>query len=131
KRAYVIVQKDFRAVMGDGGMSGRVFSALSFIAGMPGITQSDLARNLGIERSGLVAIIDELEAAKFVRRLAVPGDRRVQALHPTAIGEKAYAEAVAKVQLHEDRLLSFLSDTEKKQLVKLLQKIRKSEGEAK
>ena len=87
KRAYVIVSNDFRRSMGTNGFLPRVFSALSLIVHFPNITQSELARKLGLERSGLVAIIDELESRKFVSRQAVPGDRRVQALAPTAAGK--------------------------------------------
>mgnify|MGYP001602657296 CR=1 FL=1 len=63
KRAYVIVQSDFRAALGRDGLSPRVFSALSLVVQFPNITQSELARMLGIERSGLVAIVDDLKAA--------------------------------------------------------------------
>lgn len=124
KRAYVVVSTDFRRIMGKNGLAPRQFSALSLIVQFPNITQSELARKLGIERSGLVAIIDDLEGRGFVSRQPVPGDRRVQALSATTGGQAAYAEAHKMVMAHEAELLSDLSPQEVETLVGLLQRIR-------
>lgn len=128
KRAYMVVQADFRHALGQDGLSPRVFSALSLTIQMPNITQSSLARELGIERSGLVAIVDELESRQYLVRTAVPGDRRVQALVPTEAGRKAYADAAATVRAHEARLLSSLTPDDRDNLMRLLQKIRRIEA---
>lgn len=125
KRAYVTVSSDFRRALGEDGFAPRVFSALSLIVQFPTMTQSELARKLGIERSGLVAIIDELEAKGFVARQAVPGDRRVQALVPTPDGKTAYFHAREVVRTHEAELLSHLSPDETETLIGLLKKIRR------
>ena len=126
KRAYVVIRNDFRRALGDDGFAPRVFSALSLIVEYPNITQSELARMLGIERSGLVAIVDELESRGLLQRNAVPGDRRVQALAPTKKGKEAYAEASKAVQAHEDALLADMTDQEKELLIQLLRKIRET-----
>lgn len=124
KRAYVIVQADFRRALGEDGFAPRVFSALSLVVQYPNVTQSGLARMLGIERSGLVAIVDELEGRGLLKRTNVPGDRRVQALVPTQKGKTVYADARATVRAHEEQLLSNLSTEEKTTLMALLAKIR-------
>lgn len=124
KRAYMIVLADFRRALGDEGLSPRLFSALSLVVQFPNITQSGLARMLGIERSGMVALVDDLERRGFLGRGPVPGDRRVQALMPTAAGKRAHADALAAVRAHEDALLSDLDAADKDQLVALLHKIR-------
>lgn len=125
KRAYMIVQADFRDALGEDGLSVRMFSALSLTVRYPHITQSDLAKMLGIERSGLVAIVDALEEQKYLARAAVPGDRRVQALVPTQAGTDAYNQAIAEVKAHEDRLFADISETDKQTLLHLLKKIRR------
>lgn len=127
KRAYVIVQNDFRRALGPDGLAPRVFSALSLVVECPHISQSGLARLLGIERSGLVAIIDELETRGFIARTTVPGDRRVHALIATQAGEDATIALRKSVQDHEDALLSRLTKDEKQTLIALLQKIRAQE----
>ncbi|PXW70806.1 DNA-binding MarR family transcriptional regulator [Loktanella sp. PT4BL] len=129
KRAYVAIQKDFRAALGEGGLSPRTFSALSLVVAHPNISQSSLARMLGIERSGLVAIIDELERRNFLTRSVVPDDRRIQALVATSDGQLAYHDTLATVQAHEDRLLADLSASDKETLMQLLKKIRLTDKE--
>ncbi|NIZ15253.1 MarR family winged helix-turn-helix transcriptional regulator [Phaeobacter sp. HF9A] len=128
KRAYVIVSTDFRNALGEDGFAPRPFSALSLIVQFPGITQSELARKLGIERSGLVAIVDELEGRGYLQRQAVPGDRRVQALAPTEAGQAAYLRAQEVVREHEAKLLAHLTAQERETLLSLLRKIRQVES---
>ncbi len=129
KRAYMILQADFRAALGEGGMAPRVFSALALVCAHADITQSELARMLGIERSGLVAIVDDLQAEGLIRRVPVPRDRRVQALVPTEAGRAAAAEIHAAVKASEDRLMAGFSAAERQTLAGLLQRIRATETE--
>lgn len=128
KRAYVIISADFRLALGEEGLAPRVFSALALIVQLPRITQSDLARKLGIERSGLVAIIDDLERRGYVTREPVLNDRRVQALAPTQAGKAAYQQAEEAVKAHEEELLTCLTAQETQTLIRLLRKIRSLEG---
>ena len=130
KRAYLVVQKDYRRAVGPDGLSPRVFASLSFVVADPNLTQSDLARRLGIERSELVAIVDELERRGYLDRVPVPGDRRVHALRPSQAGRAAYQRAIARAQSHEAALLDMLNEGEKRKLLHLLAKIREAgEGE--
>ncbi|WP_071796607.1 MarR family winged helix-turn-helix transcriptional regulator [Natronohydrobacter thiooxidans] len=124
KRAYVIVQSDFRRVLGEDGFSPRAFSALSLVVQYPNITQTGLAKMLGIERSGLVAIVDDLEQRGFVRRTHVPSDRRVQALLPTKAGAKAIADATDAVRAHENTLFASFTPEERSTLMALLLRVR-------
>lgn len=124
KRAYIVVKDDFREAMGKDGLSARVFSALSLTIDHANITQSELARMMGIERSGLVAIVDELEVKGCLSRVQVPTDRRVQALIPTKAGRELYSETIEAVRAHEDSLFSDFTEAEIEQLLRLLKKIR-------
>lgn len=124
KRAYILVQADFRAAMEDEDLTARAFTALSLVAAHPGISQSDLARRMGVERSGLVAIVDGLEGRGYVGRAAVPGDRRVQALSVTEAGAAAHARATQKVRAHEARFFAEFSEEERRALLTLLGRIR-------
>ena len=126
KRVYILLQMDFREALAADDLSARVFSALSVTVEHPGISQSDLARQLGIERSGLVAIVDQLEQRHLVQRVAVPGDRRVQALHPTDAGRETYARALAAVHRHEGAFFDRITSQERDQLLAILRKIRRT-----
>ena len=129
KRAYILFQADFRTALGPDDLSTRSFAALANVVETPNITQSALARRLGIERSGLVAVVDELEQRGYLWRTTVPGDRRVQALVPQPAGVKAYHAALATIQKHEARLLSGLNAREQADLLGLLKKLRVSLAE--
>ena len=124
KFAYLKVEADFRETLGEDGLSPRVFTSLAFVVQSPNITQSALARTLGIERSGLVAIVDDLEARGYISRQSVPGDRRVQALVPTPEGKAAFEDTMVAIRAHEDRLFANLTDEERRTLVATLKKIR-------
>lgn len=124
KRVYMLVQDDFRASLASDDLSPRVFSALSLTVEGKGITQSEVARRLNIERSGLVSIIDILEQRGLVRRMPVEGDRRAHALHPTPEGVETYQRAVQTVKEHEDRIFGMLSGAERVEMMTLLQKVR-------
>ena len=126
KRAYVVVYEDFRAALGEDGLAPRVFSALALVVQHPNITQSAVAQHLGIERSGLVAIVDELESQDLVIRGPVPGDRRAYALTPTKKGLKTFDAANAAIKRHEDKLFAEFSSEEKETLTVLLRKVRKA-----
>ncbi|OED38194.1 hypothetical protein AB833_20675 [Chromatiales bacterium (ex Bugula neritina AB1)] len=124
KRVYSIFLNDFRYTLSQDSVSARGFAALSLVVQVSHITQSELARKLGIERSGIVAIIDELENEGFLKRTLVRNDKRIYALLPTPAGARAYKKALGAVKKSESCLLSVLTPTEKKQLVPILRKIR-------
>ncbi len=128
KRVYGIFRDDFRDTLAETGPSPRAFAALSLVVQIPNITQSQVARQLGIERSGIVAIIDELEIAGLLTRSTVDNDKRVYALLPTSAGKKAYSKALESVQKRERNLLSVLESTEKKQIQGILKKLRVHEA---
>jgi DNA-binding MarR family transcriptional regulator len=128
KRVYIIFVDAFRRAQADSGLSTRSFSTLALIVAAPGITQSEIARKLGIERSGLVAIIDDLQQRGYAMRVAVEGDRRVQALSPTGAGIQAFQSARDRLKVEEDSLISALSETERAQFRSLLMKIRNAHG---
>lgn len=129
KRAYVVVREDFRRAMEDEGLSPRAFSALSIIAEYPNISQSEVARMLGVDRSGMVAITDDLERRAYLRRTASARDRRVQALMPTAAGQAAHARALRKIGEHEARLFAGFTPDEQATLIALLRRIRDGRSE--
>ncbi len=129
KRAYMIVRDDFRKQVEQSVLSPRAFSVLTLVVEAPGLTQSEVARRLGIERSGLVAIIDDLENRELAERTAVPGDRRSQALVATAAGNELHAATMARVHAHERTLLAPLNPAEQTQLLTLLRKFRAAHEE--
>jgi DNA-binding MarR family transcriptional regulator len=70
------------------GLRTGAFTTMALIAANPGCSQADLAREGGLDKSGLVAIVDELEARGLARRGRVAGDRRRNSLSLTPEGEE-------------------------------------------
>ena len=124
KRALSVVQSDLSITLTEFGLRATSFSALLVVVDRPGITQTDLADALAIERSNLVQIIDELCNSQRIARTPVKGDRRRHALMPTAQGLVVAAQAKAAVQAHEARIFAVLSAGERAELALLLSKLR-------
>lgn len=127
KRAYMVIRTDFSRALSEEGLAPRVFAALSLVVQYPRVTQSDLARRLGIERSGLVALVDDLERRGLLCRATVPEDRRVQPLVATLEGIRIHAQARMKIEAHERALLSDFAEPEKRLLLEMLRRIRAHE----
>ena len=124
KRANLLVQGATRRVLEPHDLTPSAFATLSLVMSHPGITQSEVARQLGIERSGLVALVDKLQGRGFVKREPVPGDRRVQALHPTSAGCAAYDVVLRDIRDLEDRMFKDFSEQERGALLSILGKLR-------
>ena len=65
------------------GLKTGAFSTLALIAANPGCSQTELARTLGMDKSAVVPILDELEQRGLARRVRAPEDRRRHALVAT------------------------------------------------
>jgi DNA-binding MarR family transcriptional regulator len=126
KRALSIVQADFASALSDYDLRAVSFSALSIIVGEPGLTQTQLADALQIERSNLVTIIDELAGRGLIIRAPVAQDRRRHALMPTTAGQQLAAKANASAAEHERRLFGCLTEAEQNELQRILRKFRKA-----
>jgi DNA-binding MarR family transcriptional regulator len=125
KRALSIVQADFAKTLAEHDLRAVSFSALSIIVGEPGLTQTQLADALQIERSNLVTIIDELAGRNLIIRAPVAQDRRRHALMPTTAGKQLAAAAQASAIDHERRLFACLTEGERDELQRILRKFRK------
>ena len=128
KRALSVVQADLSRVLSGFGLRAVSFSALSIVVAQPALTQTQLADALQIERSNLVTILDELSDRGLIIRAPVAQDRRRHALMATAAGKALAEAALAAVEAHENRLFACLSEPERRELKRLLTKVRHAAG---
>lgn len=89
----------------------------------PGLTQQALGDLLGMFKSRLVGLLDELEKLNLIERRESPLDRRSYALHLTKAGRDARSAIGKLARQHEDDLCAALSKTERKSLAELLTRI--------
>ena len=123
RRAQITVFNDFVKMMSEMQITPGQFGVALLIGANPGLTQSALARAVGIERSTMVAVIDALEARGLVERRPSPVDRRSYALVLSEQGNDLIAKIKPMVADHEDRIAANLSHEERAQLISLLAKI--------
>jgi DNA-binding MarR family transcriptional regulator len=87
------------------------------------ITQTKISKLLRIDRTTMVALIDDLENRGLVVRMESSQDRRVNNLTLTAKGNEILDLAWKKVLESEEKGLRNLSTSEKQSLIKMLEKI--------
>ena len=104
RRFQVWVFQDFIRTLEGIDIRPAQYSVLVVIGANPGLSQSDLADTLGIERARLVRLLDRLEKRGLTQRLPSPRDRRSHALQLTAEGQKVLRRAKALAATHEARL---------------------------
>ena len=90
-RAAEVLRADFDAVAKAAGLADlRDWLVLSVVTdGIPR-TQLEIARQLGIDKTTLIAVLDRLEGRDFIVRSASPTDRRVRIPAATAAGTAVY-----------------------------------------
>ncbi len=89
----------------------------------PGVSQSALAKEIGVERSTLGEFIDRFENQKLVERRPSPSDRRIHAIHATKRGRRFLEQVMPDVEAHEQEFSKPLSARELKTLIGLLKRL--------
>ena len=96
---------------------------LVLIANNPGVSQTDLARAVGIERSTLGEFINRFESRGLVERRTAALDRRRYAIHLSTTGQRFLSEILPEVTEHERELAKPLSEDERDTLIALLKRV--------
>lgn len=123
RRAALAIIEVFLKRMAVYGLRPVDFSVLSVIAHNPGITSRQLCATLGLLPPNFVAMLVSLEKRELVQRQPHPSDKRAIALALTKTGEKLMSNAERTAQDLELDASAKLSATERKTLMRLLQKI--------
>jgi DNA-binding MarR family transcriptional regulator len=105
------------------GLRPKHFAVLNGIALAGGGSQQELGGRMGLDPSGLVGAIDELEAMGLLERRRDPADRRRYVLTLTEEGTATLGRARRLVSDSARELLGPLSDAEVDTLVGLLQRV--------
>ncbi|TWD81044.1 DNA-binding MarR family transcriptional regulator [Kribbella amoyensis] len=117
--AHRIISEAFAA----GGARGYHFRLLATLAEFGPASQASLGRRTGIDRSDVVAAINELAAAGFVDRSPDPEDGRRNIITLTTAGKRQQKRLAELVRKAQDELFAPLSAAERDQLSRLLGKV--------
>ncbi|HLT98272.1 MAG TPA: MarR family transcriptional regulator [Burkholderiaceae bacterium] len=123
RRAQIRIYQDFQEVMESWSITPPRFSAMILIRRNSRMKLTELARAMGIARSGAVEVVNSLAKLGYVRRCHSETDRRAYALELTDEGSDVLDKASAVVQQHDARISARLSEDEHVQLRELLNKL--------
>lgn len=101
----------------------RGFQALLGAANCSAKNQAELAKQLGVDRTVMVYLVDDLERAGLVERLPDPNDRRSRLIRATAAGLDRLAATQTAISAAESELLAALSAQEQKSLREMLREV--------
>ena len=99
------------------------FGVLGILARQPETDRNGLAAFVGVDRTNVGLIVDQLEKRGFLERTVNPDDRRAQRMRVTRAGEKTYTRQTQKVAIAREKILAPLSAAERETLYDLLGRI--------
>ncbi len=123
RRADILLSRAFHQVSASHELKSGAISSLALILANPGISQSELAEQVGKDKSRIVAIIDILEERGFAHRAQSTPDRRRRALYATKEGEAFLDTLLAEVKQIENDMLALVSAEDIKHLEATLDRI--------
>jgi MarR family transcriptional regulator, lower aerobic nicotinate degradation pathway regulator len=106
-------------------LTARQAGILTMVTELEPMTQKALGDALRIDRTTMVALLDDLEDKGYVARQRHPRDRRAFLVHPTDSGRAAKVAAVRILDEQQRRFLAPLTPDERGQLAALLGRLHR------
>jgi DNA-binding MarR family transcriptional regulator len=113
----------FAAILAPLGLRPKQFGLMNVVALAEGPSQSEIGAAMGIDPSGLIATIDDLEERGWLERRKDPRDRRRNVVVLTEAGTAMLSEGRAAAFERAKELTAPLSAKERRALRDLLAKI--------
>ncbi|MGW6196123.1 MarR family winged helix-turn-helix transcriptional regulator [Kribbella sp. NPDC055110] len=118
-QAHRIVTESFAA----GGARAYHFRLLATLVEFGPASQAALGRRSSIDRSDVVAALNELEAEGYVERSADPSDGRRNVITITTAGKRQYRKLTNLVGKAQEEIFAPLSATDRTRLTTILGKL--------
>lgn len=123
RRAQIALWRDFNRSFSDGDVRPGVFSAMLLANANPGIAQTDIASQLGIDKASVVSLVDRMEHTGWVERRRSTEDRRRQGIFLTPAGVKACRSLRKEMIDHERKFVTRYTEQELRLLISLLRRL--------
>jgi DNA-binding MarR family transcriptional regulator len=104
------------------GLTPALFALLNVIGAREGAIQQALGSAMGIDRSTMVSLIDQLESAGLAKRRPSATDRRAREIVITPKGRRLLQRARRMISQVEDEVLAGLTAEERRELETLLRR---------
>jgi DNA-binding MarR family transcriptional regulator len=121
---YVLLDDGDGRVLEEHGLSRTQFRLLSHLNGEEGQRLTTLSDRLLLNKSTITRVVDQLEEAGLVQRIADPGDRRAQRVILTLKGGAQRQQAANDHLQSLEHRMATLTDAERDELRALLAKLR-------
>ena len=115
--------KGAQSVIADVPGGPRGFQVLTSAVDGTACTQLALANKLGIDRTVMTYLLDDLEQAGVIERQPDPADRRARRIVATEAGRAVLCELQGKLRHVEDRVLGALPEDERAVFRALLRRV--------
>jgi DNA-binding MarR family transcriptional regulator len=102
------------------GLTPGLFAVLNVVGARKGAIQQELGSLMGIDRTTMVSLVDQLERDGLAKRRPSPKDRRAREISITPSGRRVLRSARRLLAQAEDEVLAGLSDEERHQLLTLI-----------
>ena len=96
---------------------------MAVLGRFPGLSAAEVAGFTAMDKVAVSRAVARLLGARRLLRATAPDDRRRSMLRLSPAGERIYRQIVPLARLHEDRLAGALSETERRELDRLLEKL--------
>jgi DNA-binding MarR family transcriptional regulator len=105
------------------GLGVKECGALAVLCDEGPLSQQRLGERQGIDRTTMVAVVDNLERRGLVERRRSPDDRRAYALFATAEGRRILEQVNAASEQAEDEFLAAIPAADRRRLKQLLRSL--------
>ena len=129
-RALQLALDIYADEQGEGGVTQRQYAVLAAVEAYEGLTQTDLVRTTGIDRSTLADMVARMIVKGLLERQRSTSDARANAVSLTEAGRLALAEAKPKMAAADARLLRLLSSAKREALTAGLRELIRAGDEA-
>jgi DNA-binding MarR family transcriptional regulator len=109
-------------VLASVGLTTALFALLNVISAREGAIQQELGSTLGIDRSTMVSLIDQLESSGLATRRPSATDRRAREIAITTKGRRLLQRARGLIAQEENEVLAGLTAEERHELLGLLRR---------
>lgn len=120
RRAQQYAHDLYSKEVGPGGPTPRQFEVLHVVAQNEGLSQTDLVRHTGIDRSTLADMIARMMSKGLLSRKRTKEDARANAVSITAAGKRMLKSAESKVTKSDNEVLAVLPKTQQSAFMKAL-----------
>lgn len=119
-RALQLTLDIYSETMGSDGLTQRQFAVLEAVSAKPGLTQSELVKATGIDRSTVADLVARMTSKGLIERERSNLDARAMTVDLSTSGHLALLEARPKVAAIDKRILSLLPKGKREGFMDLL-----------